>query len=126
MGALVNSTQVNWLLGLLLFVVVAKLILSFTKISYDGEPRLIRAKNLAIYIGFIIMSVSTICLYTIFFKAYLSPDKTTLVMINMFGEANAELVILSLVAPCICYFFYHIRKYRKNLSVAWKNEVIDK
>lgn len=108
--------------ALLLLVVVSKLVLSFTKVSYDGETRLTRAKDLILYIGFIIMSVSTICLYTIFFKAYLNPDKTTLVMINMFGEANAELVILSLLAPCVGYFFYHVRKYRKTLSRTWREE----
>ncbi len=120
-----TATEVSILGALLVLAVVCKLVLSFTKVSYDGETRLVRAKNLALYIGFIMMSVSTGCLYTIFFKAYLNPDKTTLVMVNMFGEANAELVILSLMAPCIGYFFYHIRKYRKNLGVTWKNEVID-
>jgi len=120
------STKISILGALLLLAVVSKLVLSFTKELYDGETRLIRAKNLALYIGFVMMSASTGCLYTIFSKAYLNPDKTTLVMINMFGEADVELAILSLVAPCVGYFFYHIRKYRKNLSVTWKNEVMDK
>ncbi len=121
-----TSTEVSILGALLVLAVVCKLVLSFTKVAYDGETRLTRAKNLALYIGFIMMSVSTGCLYTIFFKAYLNPDKTTLVMVNMFGEANAELVILSFMAPCIGYFFYHIRKYRKNLGVTWKSEAMDK
>ena len=121
-----KSIKISTLGALLLLAVMSKLVLSFTKELYDGETRLIRAKNLALYIGFIMMSVSTICLYTIFFKAYLNPDKTTLVMINMFGEGSAELAILSLVAPCVGYFFYHIRKYRKNLSVTWKSEMIGK
>lgn len=108
---------------LLLLAVVSKLVLSFTKVSYDGETRLIRAKNLALYIGFIMMSVSTLCLYTIFFKAYLNLDKTTLVMINIFGEADVELVILSIVAPCVGYFFYHVRRYRKSLSRTWEDDV---
>ena len=120
------STKISILGTLLLLAVVSKLVLSFTKELYDGETRLIRAKNLALYIGFIMMSVSTGCLYTIFSKAYLNPGKTTLVMINVFGEAGVELAILSLVAPCVGYFFYHIRKYRKNLSVTWKNEMMDK
>ncbi len=116
------STEISILGALLLLAVISKLVLLFTKKLYDGQTRLTRVKNLMLYIGFIMMCVSTGCLYTIFFKAYLSPEKATSVMINVFGEADVELVILSLVVPCVGYFFYHIRKYRKNLSATWKND----
>ena len=116
------STEISILGALLLLAVISKLVLLFTKKLYDGQTRLTRVKNLMLYIGFIMMCVSTGCLYTIFFKAYLNPEKATLVVVNIFGEADVELVILSLVAPCVGYFFYHIRKYRKSLSATWKND----
>lgn len=103
-----------------MIAIVSKLVLSLTKELDEGETRRTGVKDLLLYIGFIIMSVSTICLYTIFFKAYLNPDKYTLVTVDTFGEADVELIVLSIVAPCVVYFFYHIRKYRKTLSRVWK------
>lgn len=95
--------------------ILSKMVLGFTKKERDDKTKLDRLKNLALFFGFIVMTASTACLYTIFFVAYLDPQKATVVFIDSLGEANIELIALLLGLPCVCYFFYHVRKSRKKL-----------
>jgi len=43
-------------------------------------------------------------LYTTFLIAYLNPTKSTLVTINMFGEADIEIFMLTFLIPLSIFF----------------------
>ena len=54
-------------------------------------------------ISWIIMVTSYIVLYLTFIVAYISPNMRVLVTINTYGEANLELILLTLAIPFIWY-----------------------
>jgi len=45
-----------------------------------------------------------VMVYITFLVAYLSPGKGVLVMVNVFGEADFELVFLTFMVPFTAYF----------------------
>lgn len=49
-------------------------------------------------------------MWTCFFSAYMSPDKTTpMIDINVFGEANFELGLILFSFPFVGYAILHVR-----------------
>ena len=57
--------------------------------------------KISLSIGYTIMVASYIGLYLIFLAAYLNPKMSVLITINTIGEANFELIMLTLSAPFI-------------------------
>jgi len=55
------------------------------------------------FISWAIMVSSYVVLYITFLRAYLSPNIAASITINGYGEANFELILLTLVAPFIWY-----------------------
>lgn len=54
-------------------------------------------------VSWVIMTTSYLVLYLTFLVAYLSPNMAVLVTINDYGEANLELILLTLALPFIWY-----------------------
>ena len=52
-----------------------------------------------IWMGISTMMALSLVTYIIFFSAYFSPTKSAHVQVNNYGEANIELIILSILLP---------------------------
>lgn len=64
-----------------------------------------KLKKVAYVLG---LGYSWMCVITfslLFFLAYISPQKSTILYINVFNESQIELVLILFLLPCYFYFF---------------------
>jgi hypothetical protein len=61
-----------------------------------SEITISRPKLLVLVFGILIMWGLSLHQYLLFIKAYMSPQKAVILYINVFGEANFEIVLLTI------------------------------
>lgn len=64
-----------------------------------------KKSKLARIYGVSVVVLSYLVLFSTFLAAYFYPSKTVTITINTFGEANLELALLILAAPCVFLFY---------------------
>jgi hypothetical protein len=64
-------------------------------------------KKFALDMGRWLPLVFTALFFHLFSLAYLSPHKAVLAKINVFGEADLEMIVMVLVIPAMVYYIIH-------------------
>ena len=75
-------------------------------------------RNFIILMGGLLSLMFSFLLYITFLVAFFSPGYKTLVLVNLFGEAWVEFLVIPLCLLCSCLSFYLCMK--KNVS--WKKK----
>ncbi len=85
--------------------------------------KLTKPQMLFIVFGLLVMWGLALHQYLMFIRAYMSPQKAIVLYINYFGEANAEIVMMTfsmvvgtIVTGYILWFLNGVRKGRRNGS----------
>ena len=87
----------------------------------ENEIIISRPKLLFLVFGIMIMWGLSLHQYLLFLKAYMSPQKAVILYIDVFGEANSEVILLTLSMIIGTFAIFSILWFLRKLNTGeWK------